>query len=78
MYDETKIEDTVLALFGVFEFEGGRVWKKFDFDVMNSLHAKGYITNPIGKAHSINLTSEGLAKAKDLADKLFKSDMQKA
>jgi len=76
MYDEAKIENAVLALFGVFEFEGGRVWKKFDFDVMNALYTKGYITNPVGKAHSVNLTDEGLAKAKAFAYELFKSDKQ--
>ena len=78
MYDESKIEDAVLALFGVFEFEGGRVWKKFDFDVMDSLYSKGYISNTHGKSHSINLTSEGLTKAKDCADRLFKSTEQKS
>jgi hypothetical protein len=76
MYDESKIEDAVLALFGAFEFEGGRVWKKFDFDVMNSLYSKGYITSPIGRTHSVNLTAEGLTKAKSCADRLFKSEEQ--
>lgn len=76
MYDELKIEDAVLAIFGAFEFEGGRVWKNFDFNVMDSLHAKGYISNPYGKAKSVNLTPDGLAKAKLCADRLFKSDDQ--
>lgn len=76
MYDESKIEDAVLALFGAFEFEGGRVWKNFDFDIMDSLHAKGYISNPYGKAKSVNLTPEGLIKAKACANRLFESDEQ--
>jgi hypothetical protein len=32
-----KIEEAVLALLGAFEFENGRIWKRFDFDVMQSL-----------------------------------------
>jgi hypothetical protein len=45
-YDIAKVEEAVLALLGVFEFENGRVWKRFNFDVMDSLHAQGYITDP--------------------------------
>jgi hypothetical protein len=36
-----KVEEVVLGLLGVFEFENGRIWKRFDFDVMDSLHSKG-------------------------------------
>lgn len=46
MYDDQKIEDTVLALLGAFEFENGRAWKRFDFDVMQTLAAKGLIIDP--------------------------------
>jgi hypothetical protein len=35
-YDEAKVEETVLALLGVFEFDEGRVWKRIDFGVMDS------------------------------------------
>lgn len=48
MYDNRKIEDAVLALLGVFEFENGRVWKRFDFDVMLALAEKGLIQTPGG------------------------------
>jgi hypothetical protein len=34
MYDDQKIEDAVLALLGVFEFDNGRAWKRYDFDSM--------------------------------------------
>jgi len=69
MYDDTKIEEIVLALFGAFEFENGRVWKQIDFDVMNSLRKKGYVFNPYNKSKSIQLTAEGLTKAKEFAEK---------
>jgi hypothetical protein len=70
-YDNQKIEETVLALLGVFEFENGRVWKRIDFGVMDSLHEKGYITDPKGKAESVYLTEEGMRLARELAARYF-------
>lgn len=49
-YDAAKIEQTVLALLGVFEFDNGRVWKRFDFGMMDDLFEKGCITNPRGRS----------------------------
>lgn len=69
MLDESKIEELVLALFGAFEFDNGRVWKQFDFNVTNSLFEKGLIFNPYNKSKSIQLTHEGMARAKELAQK---------
>lgn len=71
MYDSQKVEDAVLALLGAFEFENGRIWKRFDFSVMESLAEKGYITNPRGRAESAYLTPDGFARAKELANKMF-------
>ena len=70
-YDTAKVEEAVLALLGVFEFENGRVWKRFDFDVMDSLHAKGYITDPESRRESVYLTGEETALAKRLANAHF-------
>ena len=42
-----------------------------DFDVMNRLHEKGYIDDPINKTKSVWLTDEGLAKSEELFKKLF-------
>lgn len=71
VYDTPKIEDAVLALLGAFEFDNGRVWKRYDFDVMDALHAKGLITDPKGRAESVYLTEIGLQRAKELADRAF-------
>ncbi|WP_084383621.1 DUF6429 family protein [Hydrogenophaga flava] len=68
-----KIEETVLALFGAFEFEDDRAWKRFDFDVMQSQADQGWISDPRGRAESARLTPEGQARAKALADRLFGS-----
>lgn len=70
-YDEAKVEEAVLALLGVFEFEDGRAWKRIDFGVMDALHEKGYITDPRGHRESVYLTEEGLAEAKRLASTYF-------
>lgn len=69
--DAQKVEEMVLALLGVFEFEDGRVWKRYDFDMMEALHAKGYITAPRGRTESIHLKEEGLRLAKLLAASHF-------
>lgn len=71
MYDDQKIEDAVLALLGVFEFNNGRTWKRYDFDVMQALAEKGLILDPRGRSESVYLTPEGLARAKALAQQCF-------
>jgi len=70
-YDETKLQEAVLALLGAFEFENGRVWKRYDFAVMDALHEQGCITDPHGQTESVCLTPEGLRKAKALAAEKF-------
>jgi len=73
-YDESKIEDAVLALLTVFSFDGGRAWKGFDFDVMDRLHAQDFIENPANKNKSVWLTPQGLERGRKIADRLFSSD----
>lgn len=71
MHDLKKIEEAVLALLGAFEFENGRAWKRFDFDVMESLADQGSISDPKGKSKSVRMTPEGMARAKALVDRFF-------
>ena len=70
-YDMVKVEEALLALLGVFQFENARVWKRYDFATMDGLHEKGLITEPHGKQESVYLTDEGLRRAKELAAKHF-------
>jgi hypothetical protein len=70
-YDNARIEDTVLALLGAFEFDNGRAWKRFDFDVMEALFAEGLITDPRGRQESVHLTEAGLERAKLLGRTMF-------
>ena len=70
-YNRQKMENALLALIGALEFEDGRFWKGYDFDLLNSLHEQGLISQPWGKAKSAYLTPEGLEKAKALAEEMF-------
>lgn len=70
-YDTDKIDDAVLALLYLNLHDGYRTWKSFDWDAMQRLHDKGYISNPVGKAKSVVFTEEGLEKSEQLFEKLF-------
>lgn len=48
-----------------------RSWKGFDFDVMERLHAQGFIDNPVGKTKSVWLAPEGLERGGKIAERLF-------
>ena len=76
-YDTDKVDDTVLALLALTVHDehewGARAWKGHDWDVLNRLHEKGFISNPVSKAKSVALTPEGLAKSRALFEQLFAS-----
>jgi hypothetical protein len=74
-YDKDKVDELTLALLYLVMHDesevGARAWKGFDWNTMNRLHEKGFISNPIGKAKSVAVTPEGCRKAKDLFEKHF-------
>jgi hypothetical protein len=47
-----------------------RSWKGYDFDVLDRLSAKGYITGS-HRARSVMLTDEGLKRGKELKQKIL-------
>ena len=69
--DQDKIDDVVPALLYLGLHDGARAWKSFDWDAMDRLHEKGYISNPQSKAKSVVFTEEGLERAKRLLAVLF-------
>ena len=69
--DTEKIDDAVLALLYLTLHEGNRAWKGLDWDAMNRLHEKGFISNPVSKAKSVVLSERGLAESERLFNKLF-------
>jgi Domain of unknown function (DUF6429) len=69
--DTDRIDDAVLALLLLGLHEQNRAWKSFDWDAMNRLHAKGLISDPMGKAKSVVFTEDGLRKAEVLMRSLL-------
>ncbi len=70
-YDEGEIDDTILALLHLTLHDDARAWKNFDFEAMDRLYEKGYICDPRGKAKSVVLTDEGLARSRALFEAKF-------
>jgi len=69
--DLDRIDRAVLALLSLGLHDGYRAWKGFDWDALARLHAKGYISDPVGKAKSVVFTEEGLAESERLLQELF-------
>jgi len=75
--DTDRVDDAVLALMALtlheIDRESGsaRAWKSFDWDVLDRLHKRGDIFDPVGKAKSVRLTSEGRRRCEALFESLF-------
>lgn len=73
-YDKDKVDEMTLALLSLVvwhEHGMSRAWKSFDWDTMDRLHQKGWISDPKGKAKSVSITPDGLKKAEELFSKHF-------
>ena len=70
--DPDRIDDAVLALLFLGRHDEFRTWKSFDWTAMERLHAKGFISNPIGKAKSVVFTEHGLHRSEALFRQLFR------
>ena len=72
--DEDKLCEAGLAILGLTALESHgvvRAWKGLDWDLMELLHRKGWIENPVGKAKSVVLTKLGEKLAPELLDRHF-------
>ena len=67
-----KIDAAALALLYLTLHDNNRAWKGLDWDVLDRLHDKGMIHDPVGKVKSVVFTAEGLQRAKALFDEMFK------
>jgi hypothetical protein len=73
-YDRDKVDEVTLALLWLTSFkEAGsiRAWKGHDWETMDRLHSKEFISDPRGKQKSVVLTEEGEKQSKRLFDKYF-------
>ncbi len=69
--DAAKIDEAVLALLYLGRHDGDRTWKSYDWDAMNRLHEKGYITNPMSRAKSVVFSEEGMQASERAFRRLF-------
>ena len=67
--DNDRIDEAVLALLYFGLHDEFRAWKGFDWDAMDRLYEKGFISNPKGKTKSVVFTEEGLAESERLFEK---------
>jgi hypothetical protein len=82
-YDYGKIDECTLALLYLVTYDreenlGARAWKSFDWETMNRLHEKGFISDPKGRAKSVVLSEEGFRKAEELFHRFFGREDPKA
>jgi hypothetical protein len=73
-YDKDKVDEMTLALMFLVNFSsepGIRAWKGFDWDTLDRLFEKGYISDPKGKARSVWLSEEGAKLSEELFCKHF-------
>ncbi len=71
--DTDQVDEAVLALLQLGLHEGNRAWKEFDWDAMQRLHAKGYISDPVGKAKSVVFTDTALRESERLRERFGRS-----
>jgi hypothetical protein len=69
--DNDRIDEAVLALLYLGLHDEFRAWKGFDWDAMDRLYEKGFISNPKGKVKSVVFTEEGLAESERLFHEMF-------
>jgi hypothetical protein len=73
-YDRDKVDEMTLALLWLTTFKDRvevRAWKGQDWDTMERLHAKGFISDPRSKAKSVVLSEEGEKLSRELFARHF-------
>ena len=70
-YDREKVDEMVLALLWLTLSGDGRAWKGHDWDALERLHERGYISDPKTKAKSVVLSEEGERRARELFARHF-------
>ena len=80
-YNENKVDEIVLALLHLTTFENRselRAWKGHDWDALDRLHEKGYISDPKGKAKSVVVTEDGARRSSELFKSYFGMESRSA
>ena len=72
--DQEKVAEAALAILSlsrVVEPYGVTAWKGLDWDVMDLLHERGWISDPVGKQKSVGITDEGVKLSEQFLEKYF-------
>src|ERR1700716_1248142 len=69
--NQQKVEEAVLAVLWLTLHNDVEAWKTIDWDTMDRLHQKGFISDPTHRAKSVIFTEEGLAEAERAARKML-------
>ena len=72
--DWAKVDEMTLALLYLTTFSelgGHRAWKGHAWEVLDRLHARGWISDPATKAKSVVLSEEGADLSRKLFEKYF-------
>lgn len=73
-YNKNKIDEMALTLLYLTTFRDNhvtRAWKSMDWDTLDRLYEKGFISDPKSKAKSVVLTEEGEKLSEELFLKHF-------
>lgn len=76
-YNRDKVDEMVLALLYLTSSQdqyATRAWKGLDWETMDRLFEKGYISDPRGKGPSVDLTEAGARLSKELFFKYFEAE----
>jgi hypothetical protein len=69
--DWQSVDEAALAILLLGLHDGWRTWKGLNWEILNRLHAMGFITDPKNKTKSVVFTDEGLEESQRLFEKLF-------
>jgi hypothetical protein len=70
-YDRDKVDEMGLALLWLTPAGDHRAWKSHDWDALDRPQARGYISDPKGKAKSVVLSEEGEPRSQELFKRYF-------
>jgi len=75
-YNKNKVDDTTLALMYLVTWRQKKdfpmsAWKSFDWETMDRLFDKGFISDPKSKAKSVRMSDEGFQRAKQFFEQMF-------
>jgi hypothetical protein len=76
-FDKDKVDEMILALLYLTSSTdkfGTRAWKAFDWQSMDRLYKKGYISDPHEKGPTLTFSKDGAELSRQLFGKFFGKD----